>query len=56
MADASKDMPKEDFFRVLDGIAKKTDPHKVFVIISGGRGSFLLQAVLPSSGMVSSSA
>ena len=36
MADASKDMPKEDFLRVLDGIAKKTDPHKVFVIISGG--------------------
>ena len=36
MADASRDMPKEDFFRVLDGIAKKTDPHKVFVIISGG--------------------
>ena len=36
MQDAQKDMPKEDFFRVLDGIAKKTDPHKVFVIISGG--------------------
>ena len=36
MQDAKKDMPKEDFFRVLDGIAKKTDPHKVFVIISGG--------------------
>ena len=36
MADASKDMPKEDFLRVLEGIAKKTDPHKVFVIISGG--------------------
>ena len=30
------DMPKEDFFKVLDGIAAKTDPHKVFVIISGG--------------------
>lgn len=30
------DMPKEDFLRVLDGIAKKTDPHQVFVIISGG--------------------
>ncbi len=36
MQDAQKDMPKEDFFQVLDGIAKKTDPHKVFVIISGG--------------------
>ena len=30
------DMPKEDFLRVLDGIAKKTNPHQVFVIISGG--------------------
>ena len=30
------DMPREDFFRVLDGIALKMDPHKVFVIISGG--------------------
>ena len=32
----SNDMPKEDFLRVLDSIAAKTDPHKVFVIISGG--------------------
>lgn len=31
-----KDMPREDFFRVLDSIAKKTDPHKVFVTITGG--------------------
>ena len=30
------DMPREDFLRVLDSIAAKTDPHKVFVIISGG--------------------
>ena len=36
MQPESMDMPKEDFLRVLDGIAKKTDPHKVFVIISGG--------------------
>ena len=36
MQPASKDMPKEDFLRVLDSIAAKTDPHKVFVIISGG--------------------
>ena len=36
MQSESKDMPKEDFLRVLDGIAKKTDPHQVFVIISGG--------------------
>lgn len=30
------DMPKEDFFGVLDSIASKTDPHKVFVVVSGG--------------------
>jgi radical SAM enzyme (rSAM/lipoprotein system) len=33
---STPDMPKEDFFRVLDGIAAHTDPHKVFVIVSGG--------------------
>ena len=31
-----QDMPKEDFIRVLDSIAAKTDPHQVFVILSGG--------------------
>ena len=36
MLPESSDMPKEDFLRVLDGIAAKTDPHKVFVIVSGG--------------------
>ena len=30
------DMPKDDFLRVLDSIAAQTDPHQVFVIISGG--------------------
>ena len=30
------DMPKEDFLRVLDQIAERTDPHKVFVIVTGG--------------------
>ena len=30
------DMPKEDFLRVLDSIATKTDPHKVFVVVTGG--------------------
>ena len=30
------DMPKEDFLRVLDSIAARTDPHQVFVILSGG--------------------
>lgn len=33
------DMPREDFFKVLDSIAAKTDPHKVFVIVSGGEPS-----------------
>lgn len=33
---STPDMPRKDFFRVLDGIAQKTDPRKVFVIISGG--------------------
>ena len=42
---ATPDMPKEDFFKVLDSIAAKTDPHKVFVIISGGeRGEWLRMA------------
>lgn len=31
-----QDMPKEDFLRVLDSIAQKCDPHKVFVVVSGG--------------------
>ena len=30
------DMPKEDFLRVLDSVAMKTDPHRVFVILTGG--------------------
>ena len=31
-----KDMPLTDFLGVLDNIAAHTDPHKVFVIITGG--------------------
>ena len=31
-----QDMPKEDFLRVLDSVAAKTDPHQVFVVVSGG--------------------
>lgn len=30
------DMPAADFFRVLDGVAVRTDPHRVFVILTGG--------------------
>ena len=29
-------MPLDDFLRVLDSVAAKTDPHGVFVILSGG--------------------
>ena len=36
MQPASADMPREDFLRVLDSIARRTDPHRVFVIVSGG--------------------
>ena len=36
MQPESMDMPKEDFLRVLDSITQKTDPHQVFVIVSGG--------------------
>ncbi|MBR5963869.1 MAG: TIGR04133 family radical SAM/SPASM protein [Bacteroidaceae bacterium] len=32
----TKDMPKEDFLRVLDEIAARTNPHDVFVILTGG--------------------
>lgn len=31
-----KDMPLEHFLGVLDNIKARTDPHKVFVIVSGG--------------------
>ena len=30
------DMPKEDFFRVLDNVASKRNPGEVFVILGGG--------------------
>ena len=33
---SQQDMPKEDFLRVLDSVARKCDPHQVFVIVSGG--------------------
>jgi radical SAM enzyme (rSAM/lipoprotein system) len=32
----TKDMPKEDFFKVLDDVSAVQDPHKVFVVITGG--------------------
>ncbi|MDD7319320.1 MAG: TIGR04133 family radical SAM/SPASM protein [Prevotella sp.] len=30
------EMPREDFFRVLDSVARRTDPKEVFVEITGG--------------------
>lgn len=30
------DMPKEDFLRVIDSITPHVDPHKVFIILTGG--------------------
>lgn len=33
---AVKDMPKEDFARVLDSVAAATNPHKVMINITGG--------------------
>ena len=36
MVAQQKDMPLEDFLGVLDNIAQHTDPHKVFVIVTGG--------------------
>jgi len=36
VSSAFKDMPFDDFAKVLDSVAAKTDPHKVFVIITGG--------------------
>ena len=32
----AKDMPLEDFLRVLDNIRQHTNPHNVFVIVTGG--------------------
>ena len=30
------DMPLHDFLRVLDNIARKTDPHRVMIVVTGG--------------------
>ncbi|MBQ7527371.1 MAG: TIGR04133 family radical SAM/SPASM protein [Bacteroidaceae bacterium] len=35
-AAAVPDMPREDFFRVLDGIARKRNPKDVYIILGGG--------------------
>lgn len=33
---SSKDMPAEDFIRVIDSITPHVDPHKTFIIFTGG--------------------
>ncbi|MCQ2332660.1 MAG: radical SAM protein [Paludibacteraceae bacterium] len=33
---AEKDMPAEDFMRVLDQVRERLDPHKIMVVITGG--------------------
>lgn len=33
---AQRDMPKEDFLRVLDGVKRRVDPHRVMITITGG--------------------
>ena len=33
---AQTDMPLADFLGVLDSVARRCDPHKVFVVVSGG--------------------
>lgn len=36
MTSEQTDMPIEDFLGVLDSVARRCDPHKVFVVVSGG--------------------
>lgn len=36
VSSAVRDMPKEDFLRVLDSVNARCEPHSVFVIVTGG--------------------
>lgn len=45
----AKDMPAEDFFRVIDDITPHVDPHKTFVIFTGGEA--LLRPDLEACGL-----
>lgn len=36
MMEGQKDMPLEDFLKVLDSVKSKQNPHKTFIIITGG--------------------
>ena len=44
---STPDMPLEDFLKVLDSIATHTDPHNVFVIISGGEPTVKILKLVP---------
>ncbi len=44
-----KDMPAEDFLRVIDSITPHVDPHKVFIIFTGGEA--LLRSDLEQVGL-----
>lgn len=46
---AAPDMPKEDFFRVIDEITPHVDPHKTFIIFTGGEA--LLRPDLEACGL-----
>ena len=46
---ATPDMPAADFFRVIDNITPHVDPHKVFVIFTGGEA--LLRPDLDNCGL-----
>lgn len=45
----AKDMPAEDFFRVIDDITPHVDPHKTFIIFTGGEA--LLRPDLEACGL-----
>lgn len=36
VSSSQRDMPREDFLRVLDGVARRVPPSQVFVVVSGG--------------------
>ena len=45
----AKDMPAEDFFRVIDDITPHVDPHQTFIIFTGGEA--LLRTDLEDCGL-----
>ena len=49
MAPGVKDMPAEDFLRVIDSLMPHVTPHETFIIITGGEA--LLRADLETVGL-----